>query len=57
MKKILMISTLMLSALLVYLHADTRKDSRAGHQSATVVSLDTMFPNQITLAAAQLMPL
>ena len=40
MKKILMVSGLLLSALLVYLHADTKKDSRIGYQTATVVSVD-----------------
>jgi hypothetical protein len=40
MKKTLMISTLMLSALLVYLHADTKNNSHTGYQTATVVSVD-----------------
>jgi hypothetical protein len=40
MKKTLMLSGLMLSALLVYLHADIKKDSRVGYQTATVVSVD-----------------
>ncbi len=40
MKRTLMTSALILSALLVYLHADTKKDSRAGYQTATVVSVD-----------------
>lgn len=40
MKKTLMVSGLLLSALLVYLHADTKKDSRIGYQAATVVSVD-----------------
>jgi hypothetical protein len=40
MKKTLMVSVLMLSALLVYLHADTKKNSRTGYQTATVVSVD-----------------
>ena len=40
MKKTLIVSALMLSALLVYLHADTKKDSRIGYQTATVVSVD-----------------
>ena len=40
MKKTLLLSGLMLSALLVYLHADTKKDSRVGYQTATVVSVD-----------------
>jgi hypothetical protein len=40
MKKILMISGLMLSALLVYLHADTKNNSHTGYQTATIVSVD-----------------
>jgi hypothetical protein len=40
MKKTLIVSVLMLSALLVYLHADTKKNSRIGYQTATVVSVD-----------------
>lgn len=40
MKKTLMISVLMLSALLVYLHADTKNNSHTGYQTATVVSVD-----------------
>ena len=40
MKKTLILSALVLSALLVYLHADTKKNSRIGYQIATVVSVD-----------------
>lgn len=40
MKKILMVSILMLSALLVYVNANTKNDSRVGFQTATVVSVD-----------------
>jgi hypothetical protein len=40
MKNILMTLALMMGALLVYLHADTRKDSGVGYQGATVVSVD-----------------
>jgi hypothetical protein len=38
--KILMTSVLMLGALLVYLHADTKNNSHTGYQTATVVSVD-----------------
>jgi hypothetical protein len=40
MKKTLMVSFLMLGGLLVYLHADVKKDFRTGYQTATVVSVD-----------------
>ena len=40
MKKTLMVSGLMLSALLVYLHADTKRESKDQYQTATVVSVD-----------------
>ena len=40
MKTILMVSGLMLSALLVYLHADTKRESKDQYQTATVVSVD-----------------
>ncbi len=40
MKKTLMVSGLMLSALLVYLHADTKRASKDQYQTATVVSVD-----------------
>jgi len=40
MKKTLMMLALMLSALLVYLHADTKRNSTTGYQTATVVSVD-----------------
>jgi hypothetical protein len=40
MKKTLMVSALMLSALLVYLHADTKRGSKDQYQMATVVSVD-----------------
>jgi len=40
MKKTLMVSALMLSALLVYLHADTKRGSKDQYQTATVVSVD-----------------
>jgi hypothetical protein len=40
MKKTLMLLSLMLTGLLVYLHADTKKDSRMGYQTATIVSVD-----------------
>jgi hypothetical protein len=40
MKKTLIVSVLMLSAMLVYLHADAKKNSRIGYQTATVVSVD-----------------
>jgi len=40
MKKILMVSGLILSALLVYLHADTKRKSKDQYQTATVVSVD-----------------
>ena len=40
MKKILMLSGLILSALLVYLHADTKRGSKDQYQTATVVSVE-----------------
>jgi hypothetical protein len=40
MKKILIVSGLILSALLVYLHADTTRESNDQYQTATVVSVD-----------------
>ena len=40
MKKTLMMLALMSSALLVYLHADTKRNSTTGYQPATVVSVD-----------------
>ena len=40
MKKILMVSGLMLSALLVYLHADTKRESKDQYQMSTVVSVN-----------------
>jgi len=40
MKKTLMVSAVMLSALLVYLHADTKRGSKDQYQMATVVSVD-----------------
>ena len=44
MKKILIMSGLMLSALLVYLHADTKRESQDQYQTATVVSVDKHVP-------------
>jgi hypothetical protein len=44
MKKTLMVSGLMLSALLVYLHADTKRESKDQYQTATVVSVDKHVP-------------
>jgi len=40
MKKILMVSGLILSALLVYFHASTKRESKDQYQTATVVSVD-----------------
>jgi hypothetical protein len=40
MKKILMVSGLMLNALLVYLHADTKRESKDQYQMSTVVSVN-----------------
>lgn len=40
MKKTLMVSALILSALLVYLHADAKRASKDQYQTATVVSVD-----------------
>jgi hypothetical protein len=40
MKKILMVSGLILSALLVYLHANTKREFKDQYQTATVVSVD-----------------
>jgi len=40
MKKTLMVSASLLSALLVYLHADTKRGSKDQYQTATVVSVD-----------------
>jgi hypothetical protein len=40
MKKTMMVSGLMLSALLVYLRADTKRESKDQYQTATVVSVD-----------------
>jgi len=40
MKRVLMTSGLMLTALLVYLHADTKKESKDQYQTATVVTVD-----------------
>jgi hypothetical protein len=39
-KNILMVSALTLSALLVYLHADTKRASKDRYETATVVSVD-----------------
>ena len=44
MKKTLIMSGLMLSALLVYLHADTKRESNDQYQTATVVSVDKHVP-------------
>jgi hypothetical protein len=40
MKKTLMTLGLMLTALLVYLHADTKKEAKDQYQTATVVTVD-----------------
>jgi hypothetical protein len=40
MKKTWMVSGLVLSALLVYLHGDTKRGSKDQYQTATVVSVD-----------------
>lgn len=40
MKKILMVSALILSAWLIYLHADAKRTSKDQYQTATVVSVD-----------------
>ena len=40
MKKTLMVSGLVVSVLLVYLHADTKRESKDHYQTATVVSVD-----------------
>ena len=44
MKKTWMVSGLILSALLVYLHADTKRESHDQYQTATVVSVDKHAP-------------
>ena len=44
MKKTLMVSGLMLSALLVYLHADATRESKDQYQTAAVVSVDKHIP-------------
>ena len=40
MKKTLMVSGLILSALLVYLRAETKRESKDQYQTATIVSVD-----------------
>jgi hypothetical protein len=44
MKKTLLVSALILSALLVYLHADTKRAPKDQYQMATVVSVDKHVP-------------
>jgi len=40
MRKVLSLSFLMLTVLLVYLHATTKQDHNSGYQTATVISVD-----------------